>query len=992
MPILTGHIFLYKTGVLFYLFYFYRSIFTGYFFETGLNPLVWNLKFNKKEGRILGKTDLGLKLFTVFIPLILFVFLAAGNALSWRAARTLSFQLTRNQSAAAAEELALRMDLLVQKSSRGLALLSNLWREAPIANQRETFLKWANGLVVTDQIFDLVLYLDADNIMMVTPPSSSSTPLIGLDIQSRPAKEDLFKTLRKAIAPLEAPPTARITSQGALVLWFPVLVQSAQGQSMAGTVAGALRLKDLLEKTLTPLMQNEFWISIAIGGKEVFNTREEGSAIVAELQGEKNINLMGLDWQVKVWPKGGGVHRELAASDLIRLIMMVVLSLLASGLLGVSFNALHRVGRNQRRRQRSEKRYQTLFNSAIDGIMVLDPNGYVLDANPAVCTSLGYSLKALRFLNLSAVLGPDSLESLPDCLAKLKQQRPISCEMSHMTRDKSMIPVEMSARSFEFDGVPAILSMFRDISQRKQAIQALAESEQRFRAIFQQAGVGIMQCGPDYHIQHVNDKLCEILGYTREEVIGMSYRECSFPENRSETDARVIKMKQEKTHTGLWKKRLRHKSGKPIWVRMTTSLVHSEGDYLYSIDVVEDITQQHKLEQQLRQAQKMESIGILAGGIAHDFNNILGSILGFTQMALLDSPPNSKTRQRMEQVFKAANLAKDLVRQILTFSRRSDDSPQVIQVAPIIKETLKFLKALLPANIEIRQDLADLDGTVMADPTQIHQVLMNLCTNGAQAMAPGGGILSVGLFRQVLGTDDARENDLAPGSYVVISVSDTGVGIESHLLDRIFEPYYTTKQIGEGTGMGLAVVHGIVKEYEGGVIVDSLPGESSIFRVYLPKTQTKKLSLPKVAANITGGRERILFIDDNLSLLTVGREMLEHLGYQVETFSDPIQALERITKGVGNFHGVITDYTMPKMSGVALADRILELDQKIPVILSTGNSKSLNFEQLLHSGIHSILIKPLILEELAPALRTALNTGIYSKNKKNYNKEGLSPI
>jgi len=765
--------------------------------------LAWNLKFNWKEVGLPGKTDLGLKLFTVFIPLVLFVFLVTGNALSWRAARKLSFQLTRNQSAAVAEELALRMDLLVQKSSRGLSLLSNLWREAPIANQRETFLKWANGLVVTDQIFDLVLYLDADNIMMVTPPSSSSKPLIGLDIQSRPAKEDLFKTLRKAIAPLDAPPTARITSQGALVLWFPVLVQSAQGQSMAGTVAGALRLKDLLEKTLTPLMQKEFWIGVAIDGQEVFNTQDGellSTISTPELQGQKNIKLVGLDWQVRVWPKGGGAHRELAASDLFRLIMMVVLSLLASGLLGISFNALHRVGRNQRRRKRSEKRYQTLFNSAIDGIMVLDPEGYIWDANPAVCTALGYSLNQLRLLNLSAVLGPESIETLPACLGQLKKQRPISCEMIHMTRDKRMIPVEMSARSFEFDGVPAILSMFRDISQQKQAVQALAESEQRFRAIFKQAGVGIMQCGPDYHIQHVNDKVCEILGYTREELIGMSYRECSFPENRSETDARVMKMKQEKTHTGLWKKRLRHKSGKPIWIRMTTSLIHSEqGQYLYSIDVVEDITKQHKLEHQLRQAQKMESIGILAGGIAHDFNNILGSILGFTQMALLDSPANSKTRQRMEQVFKAANLAKDLVRQILTFSRRSDDSPQAIQVAPIIKETLKFLKALLPANIDIRQDLSDMDGTVMADPTQIHQVLMNLCTNGAQAMAPGGGILTVKLFREVLGTDDARENDLAPGSYVVISVSDTGVGIEPHLLDRIFEPYYTTKQIGRAS-------------------------------------------------------------------------------------------------------------------------------------------------------------------------------------------------
>jgi len=932
---------------------------------------------------ILEKTNLREKLFTVFIPLILLIFLVVGNIQSWRTARKLSFQLTQNQSAAVAEELALRMDLLVQKSSRGLSLLSNLWREVPIANQRETFLKWANGLVVTDHIFDLILYIDADNIMMVTPPKVGSNPLIGLDIQSRPANEDLFKTLRKAIAPLDAQPTARITEQGALVLWFPVLVHSDEGQSMAGTVAGALRLKDLLEKTFTSLIQNKFWVRVTIDKQTVFNTHKGVSSLpipMAELQGEKNIKLMGLDWQVRVQPKGGGAYRKLASSDLLRLMVMVVLSVLVSGLLGFSLNALHRFKRNERRRMRSKKRYQTLFNSAIDGIMVIDPDGHILDANPALCKSLGYCIEELTLLNWSAILGQESQKELPANLELLKLQDQISCEMIHMTRGKEMIPVEMSARRFEYDGIPAILSMSRDISQRKEAVQALADSEQRFRAIFKQAGVGIMQCGPDYYIQHVNDKVCEILGYTREELMGMSSMECSFPENRSETDARVMKMKKEKIHTGLWKKRLRHKSGKPIWVRMTTSLVHSEqGQYLYSIDVLEDITRQHKLEQQLRQTQKMESIGILAGGIAHDFNNILGSILGFTQMALLDSPPNSKARQRMEEVFKAANLAKNLVRQILTFSRRSDDSPQAIQVAPIIKETLKFLKALFPANIDIRQDLVDLDGTVMADPTQIHQVLMNLCTNGAQAMAPGGGTLTVRLLVEEIKSQLADETALASGSYVTISVSDTGIGIESNSLGRIFDPYYTTKGIGEGTGMGLSVVHGIVREYEGKVIVDSQPGEGSTFRVYLPKIPAASLSLPKTISRMPGGKERLIFIDDNRSLLTAGQEMLEHLGYQVETFSDPIQALERILKGPQDFDGVITDYTMPKMSGLDLADQVLSMNQGIPVILSTGNSKNLNFEKLLHSGIHSILIKPLILEELAPALRTALNSRVAPK-------------
>ncbi|MCG8618880.1 MAG: PAS domain S-box protein [Desulfobacterales bacterium] len=916
----------------------------------------------------------------MLLPMLLLVFLVTGNFQSYRAARELSLTLTRGQSAAVAEELALRMDLLVQKSSRGLALLSNLWREAPKVNQRTTFLKWANGLMASDPIFDLILYLDADNIMMVTPPTSVK-PLIGLDIRSRPPREDLFKTLRKSIAPLDAPPTARVTSKGALVLWFPVMIRGED----AGTMAGVLRLKDLLDEALTPLNRDQFRIRISAADQVVFETHEDDfSPANDELKGETQLSLVGLDWQVSVWPVDGGAYHRLGPSDLRRLLTMVVLSLLVSGLLGVSLYALHRIRVTHFSRMRLEKRYQTLFNSAIDGIMVTDLNGRILVANPAQCSSLSYPPDGLTRLSLGDILDPASVKDLPGILDRLREKEEVSSEVAYRTRDGRKLSVEMGARSFEYLGMPAILIMSRDISRRRDAMRALAESEERLQAIFHQAGVGIMQCGPDYRIQHANDKAAQILGYDRKSLKGMSYWDYCFPEDREETDTRVAEMHRSGQNTGTWEKRLRHKSGKAIWVRMTTTLIWSRaGKYLYSIDVVEDITRQHRLELQLRQAQKMESIGVLAGGIAHDFNNILGSILGFTQMALLDAK-EAKARERLDQVFKAANLAKELVRQILTFSRRSEDTPQAIRVSPIIKETLKFLKAALPANINITHDLKnrgvknrgfkDMEGQVMADPTQIHQVLMNLCTNGAQAMAPGGGTLKVILERITLPGEQAGEMGLTAGNHVVIRVSDTGTGIDPAIQQRIFEPYYTTKVAGEGTGMGLAVVHGIVREYEGRVLVDSTPGQGSEFTVYLPEVDPDTLAVSGGESVLPGGREHLVFVDDNESLLLAGKEMMTHLGYTVELFTDPAQALERISKGPDNIDGVITDFTMPEMDGRALAEKVMALKPKMPVILCTGNSRHLDFEALLHSGIRSILLKPLVLEELAPALKSALTS------------------
>ena len=677
------------------------------------------------------------------VALLLFALLLGGDLRSWRAARKLGHQLTLNQCAAAAEELALRFNLVVEHHSKNLALLANLWREAPTRSRPDTFLKYANGLVNHEQTFDLILFLDSSNIMMVTSPARRDSPLSGLDIQSRPANEDLFKTIRKSIAPLGAPPTARLTSRDGLVIWFPVLVEQADGPSVNGTVAGSLHLTDMLAQALAPSNTEGFWIQLEINDRLIHDTRagDPAAALVPpELVGKKQLSLMGMDCQVTVWPKGGGPYSKLAGTDYVRLLLQVILSVLVSGFLWLSLYSLLRMQRSRRRLKQSEKRYQTLVDSAIDGILVFDRQGRILDANRIVCRVLDATREDLAGRYLGDIAGPDMLPDLETHLERLNKTGALSLEMTYQTPAGRVVPLEISARGFDYYQTPAVISMLRDISRRKAAVNALAESEQRFRAIFEQAGVGIMQSSPQHDIQQVNDKMSEIIGYSRDELIGMSAWLLLFPEDHAEIRERIVTMQGDVSRSWLWEKRLRHKSGQPIWVRWTISLVHSaNGKHLYTIDVIEDNTERRKLERQLRQAQKLESIGTLAGGIAHDFNNILGTILGYTQMAMVDSRPGGKTHQRLEQVFKAANLAKKLVRQILTFSRRGEKDPQAVTISPIIKETLKFLRASLPSNIEVRQNLSPEQGMVMADPIQIHQIVMNLCTNAVQAMTPGGG-------------------------------------------------------------------------------------------------------------------------------------------------------------------------------------------------------------------------------------------------------------
>lgn len=401
----------------------------------------------------------------------------------------------------------------------------------------------------------------------------------------------------------------------------------------------------------------------------------------------------------------------------------------------------------------------------------------------------------------------------------------------------------------------------------------------------------------------------------------------------------------------------------------------SSGKIVNYVAVKRDVTREISLEKQLRQSQKMEAIGTLAGGIAHDFNNILGAIVGYTELALTAVPAENKCARYLDGVLKASNRAKDLVQQILAFSRQTEQERKPIELAPIVKEALRMLRSSLPTTIEIKQEIHSDEGVVLADPTQIHQILMNLCTNAAQAMQPNGGVLKVGLSGVTLNSYDIlADADLKPGPYLRLSVSDTGRGIEPSVMPRIFDPYFTTKAPGEGTGLGLSVVHGIVKNHGGTIKIYSEPGKGSTFHVYLPLTEseTKEPFHPETKT-VFGGNERILFVDDEAFLTEIGREIFEHLGYEITTETSSVKALGIFKEHPDRFDLVITDMTMPQMTGIDLAGELLSIRPDIPVILCTGFSSQISEEKIKAMGIRRLLMKPLLFQQVADAVREVLD-------------------
>jgi signal transduction histidine kinase/CheY-like chemotaxis protein len=382
-----------------------------------------------------------------------------------------------------------------------------------------------------------------------------------------------------------------------------------------------------------------------------------------------------------------------------------------------------------------------------------------------------------------------------------------------------------------------------------------------------------------------------------------------------------------------------------------------------------------KSEKQLQQVMKLQAIGTLAGGIAHDFNNILFPIIGYTELTMDDIPEDSQARQNLEEILKAANRAKKLVQQILTFSRQNSQERKPLKVQYLIKEAVKLLRATIPSSIEIDCHIDQSCGPIEGDPTQIHQIIMNLCTNAYHAMQKSGGTLGIILKEINISYERSLEKvGIKVGPHVALTVKDNGHGMEPQVMERIFEPYYTTKEQGKGTGLGLSVVHGIVKNYGGDISVVSRPDKGTTFQVLLPIIdeieEETRTAAPLIALN---GKEHILLIDDEAQIINIEQEILERLGYKVTTKTDSEEALEEFAAQPDRFDLVITDMTMPKLNGDQLARRMMSIRPQIPVILCTGFHEDISEEKALAMGIDKFVMKPIVKDKLASTIRTVLD-------------------
>lgn len=476
----------------------------------------------------------------------------------------------------------------------------------------------------------------------------------------------------------------------------------------------------------------------------------------------------------------------------------------------------------------------------------------------------------------------------------------------------------------------------------------------------------------DYVYQAVNDSYLNAHEKKRDEIIGHSVEELLGKETFKKTVKEKLDqcLSGQKVHYQSW---FNFPDSGQRYMDVAYYPFYDERNQIAGAVVnSRDITETKFLEDQLIQAQKMEAIGTLAGGIAHDFNNILSAIIGYTELSLPDLKNQPLLEGNLLKVLKAGERARDLAKQILTFSRQSEQEFIPIQIKPVARESLNLLRASIPKTIEIRKNINN-DATVLADPTQIHQVIINLCTNASHAMLESGGVLEVSLTNVTLESDFiAQHPEINAGKYLRIEVSDTGCGMSKEIMDRAFNPFFTTKERGKGTGMGLSVVHGIVNSHGGAISVSSEPGKGSVFNVFLPVVENDKILAMDAEEPIPTGNERILFIDDEEILAEMCKEMLEQLGYDVTATTSSIEALETFRANADKYDLIITDMTMPLMTGEKLAKEIMNIRPDIPIVICTGYSELISEESARAMGIKEYAMKPLVKRDLARIIRKAL--------------------
>jgi PAS domain S-box-containing protein len=772
----------------------------------------------------------------------------------------------------------------------------------------------------------------------------------------------VFKTLKEALFELLA---GRVD---ALIYPQPVMLKLARD-------AG---LEKYIKRVGEPLLEVKRAISV----------RKDNRALLDRLQSTVSV-VVASDAYRRIYTKWYGDPKPFWTPG--RIVFIMAALILACSIAGVVWHYIQTAAINRRLRQSirdrekaeealrtSEEKYRLLVEYQNDVILKLAPDGKILFAGPSVQELLGCTPDQIVGTNLLSLVHPQDSENVQLAMQSL-QVAPYFCRYEARcltSRRWQWFFWSNKAVLNQTGELCEIIAVGRDTTRRKLAELRLKESEEKFRAIFEHAADPVLLLNAhSLAIVDFNAAAHRNLGFTRQEFKQFKLHDLLVvepPGTVAETMQKILVADLRPVEANL-----KSKSGQIRYCRVRQQAI-TISDHHYILGIWHDITDRKMMEEHLVRSQKMEAVGTLAGGVAHDFNNILGIIIGNTELAMHDISDTHPLSKKLKEIKIAGQRARDVVAQLLSFSRQSESRQLPVELRAIIDESLQLLRVSIPATINIRKELCRQSLVVLADATQIQQVLINLCTNAAHAMEAGGGALTVVLRKTELDSAAAGRYAVRAGAYARLTVEDTGAGIDPAIVDRIFDPYFTTKQERSGTGMGLAMVHGIVTKYGGGVAVSSQPGCGARFDVVLPLCQTVSRTTAPDSVELLSGRGRLLMIDDESSILKLGEQYLSRLGYTVQAVDDAQQALRIYQAAPARYDLIVLDVAMPELSGEVLAKEMFKINPDVPIILSSGDLDHVVRDKILSQGIKTFLRKPYPMRALAAAIRQELTQSAVS--------------
>ena len=714
------------------------------------------------------------------------------------------------------------------------------------------------------------------------------------------------------------------------------------------------------------------WYQLAYPDPDYQRWARERWEAAVKIASENNTEIKPIEYKVRC--KNGDVRTVLISGNMV-----------GSNLIATIFDITELKQKEQAIKE-SEKKFRQIYNNILDVYYEASLEGIILEISPSVEKISHYKREELIGKSLyDLYTNPLDRDTLIEIILTQESVRDYEISLNDKDAEQHICSMNIELIKDEQNNPVKIVGIFRDVTDRKETEQALILERTFIDAIFNSIPGMLYLYDADANLVRWNKKHELMTGYASEELSKMTLLDWYKDDAKSQTAViKGIKNTLEKGF-GNAEANLQKKDGTIIPIYFTASPLTISGKQYFTgigIDISDrrrSEEEREKLQVQLNQAQKMESIGTLAGGIAHDFNNILFPIVGHTEMLLDDVSKDSPFRNSLNEIYTGALRARELVKQILTFSRQDSNELSLMKMQPIIKEALNLIRSTIPTTISINQRLQPNCRAIKADPTQIHQVVINLATNAYHAMEETGGELMIGLKEMEIGEGEQNlgSPDMEPGVYACLTIADTGIGMDKSVIDKIFDPFFTTKGKGKGTGMGLSVVHGIVKGMGGFIQVYSQPGKGTQFHVYFPVEQSffQEQVIP-LNAKIQGGIEQILLVDDEDAILTMEKQMLERLGYQVTSRTSSIEALEVFCDRPDKFNLVITDMAMPNMTGDRLSAELTKIRPDIPVLLCTGFSETMSEEKATSLGIKGFLLKPIVMKDLAQKIREVLDENI----------------